>query len=234
MSSNNMNSVMYNASNLDMDLNYHSVTNRKRETRQIPEQEESHTLTPRTVHKYRMANKKYEDLLSNIGSDSTLTRKQDYNTPGLFPSVTGRNVNAGPIESRRGGSDGLLEHNSFPRKRQRFDTKKLTIKVPQYTNKEARAPVPMDEQRERTSLPHIMNSDTDNNVPADFASSDFPSMTPMTILTSELNPLEGFSPLPITPSSSTIPCWPWTPTPKVGSEFNNWGIEPPLKKPKFS
>lgn len=229
---------MYNQNSIqEMDSisNYHSVTNRKKPQLQEPQAENQNlSLTPRTVQKYRMANKKYEDLLSNINSDSTLTsRKQEYNNPGLFPSVTGRNISgiAQHDHSRRGGSDGLLEHNSFQRKRQRFDPKKLTpIKVPKFANKEARAPVLVDEQRERNSLPHIMSST--ENPPVDLSSSDFPSMTP----TLNLLALDGFSPLPITPSSSAMPCWPWTPTPKVAvgaPEFNNWGIEPPLKKRKF-
>jgi len=214
---------------LDRIANMHSITSRNRSL--ATSSEDTNALTPKTAQKYRMANKKYEDLLSNINSDPSSLRNPNYNqSNNLFPSVTGRPV---PETLRRSSEGDTTGSSGFPRKRQRFDTKKLTIKVPRYTNKEARAPVPVDEQTHRNSIPQLSDSNASGSDAA-FENQAFPSMTPtLNILDCDLT--LGLSPLPMTPSSSVVPYWPWTPTPKPnnGSDFRNFGIEQPHRMHRF-
>merc|ERR1719282_263611 len=119
------------------------------------------------------------------------------------------NVTAGPERSRPS------------RKRPREE---LRITVPQ--NKKARAPVRLENAG---ALLEENKPPPGNTVPP---TPEFPSLGPSVSLTTEDTTQripKKTSPLPLTPlGCTTLPSWPWTPTPKeASSTFTNFEFESP-------
>ena len=220
--------------------NYQSMPNRS------VEQSSSEILTPRSAQKYRDANRTFEQLLISAdvtkptihhipqqshtrSNQNTLNIPQQHQTSRNYPDSHGQmNI------SRYQGNNDISPEPILPRKRPRIDKKKLTITVPQYTDKEERAPVPVQPVPSRNveqSIPTLPeNIDYDS---FEFFSEDFPSLSNTLPFDSELP--TGLTPIPLTPSSSKVPIYPWNPRPKtpVDTQFLDFGIEPPSKMRKL-
>merc|ERR1712032_286038 len=106
----------------------------------------------------------------------------------------------------------------------------LRITVPQ--NKKARAPVRLQDSTLSAGAMLEESSLAGNTVPV---TPEFPSLTTSVSLTDAQHMPRKTSPLPLTPRSTTLPSWPWTPTPKeVSSSFTNYEFESPKHRPCLS